>query len=102
MHWYNFVTSITEYTNMEEEKRFDLIKEVLANPRSQKDEVQALQEGLFEKLASSEAEMITQLREALPSLAVELARRLLAGPRPRSGLELETGGLQNGPIDHAG
>src|SRR4051812_16689928 len=45
-------------------------------------EVQALQEGLFDKLAASESEMVTQLREALPSLAVELARRLLAGFEP--------------------
>jgi flagellar assembly protein FliH len=45
-------------------------------------EVQALQDGLFQKLAATEAEMHTQLREALPALAVELARRLLAGYEP--------------------
>jgi flagellar assembly protein FliH len=45
-------------------------------------EVQALQEGLFQKLAGSEGEMLAQLRETLPSLALELARRLLAGFEP--------------------
>lgn len=45
-------------------------------------EVQALQEGLFQKLAATEAELQTQLREALPALAVELARQLLAGFEP--------------------
>lgn len=45
-------------------------------------EVQALQEGLFQKLAAVESEMLSQLRETLPSLAVELARRLLAGFEP--------------------
>lgn len=45
-------------------------------------EVQALQEGLFQRLAATESEMQTQLRESLPSLAVELARRLLAGFEP--------------------
>ena len=32
---------------MKDEKRFDLIKEVLTNPRSQKDEVQALQDTIY-------------------------------------------------------
>lgn len=45
-------------------------------------EVQALQEGLFQRLAATDSEMQTQLRESLPSLAVELARRLLAGYEP--------------------
>lgn len=45
-------------------------------------EVQALQEGLFQRLATTESEMQTQLRESLPSLAVELARRLLANYEP--------------------
>jgi flagellar assembly protein FliH len=45
-------------------------------------EVQALQEGLFEKLAVTESELLAQLRDTLPSLAVELARRLLAGFEP--------------------
>lgn len=45
-------------------------------------DVQALQEGLFQKLAASETELLSQLRETLPALAVELARRLLAGFEP--------------------
>lgn len=45
-------------------------------------EVQALQEGLFQKLAATEAELQAQLRESLPALAVELARQLLAGFEP--------------------
>jgi flagellar assembly protein FliH len=45
-------------------------------------EVQALQEGLFQKLAAAEADLLNQLRETLPSLAVDLARRLLAGYEP--------------------
>jgi flagellar assembly protein FliH len=45
-------------------------------------EVQALQEGLFQRLAATETELQSQLRESLPSLAVELARQLLAGFEP--------------------
>lgn len=45
-------------------------------------EVQALQEGLFQKLTAIEPEVLAQLRETLPSLAVEIARRLLAGFEP--------------------
>ncbi|MFT3783286.1 MAG: FliH/SctL family protein [Nibricoccus sp.] len=45
-------------------------------------EVQALQEGLFQKLTVTDTELQTQLRESLPALAVELARRLLAGYEP--------------------
>lgn len=45
-------------------------------------EVQSLQEGLFQKLASVDSEMLSQLRETLPALTVELARRLLAGFEP--------------------
>lgn len=45
-------------------------------------EVQALQEGLFQKLAATDADLQTQLREALPALAVEIARRLLANYEP--------------------
>jgi flagellar assembly protein FliH len=45
-------------------------------------EVQALQEGLFQRLAATESELQVQLRESLPALAVELARRLLAGYEP--------------------
>ncbi len=45
-------------------------------------EVQALQEGIFQKLTAAEADLTRQLRETLPSLAIELARRLLAGFEP--------------------
>lgn len=45
-------------------------------------EVQALQEGLFQKLAAVEVDLLSQLQETLPSLAVEIARRLLAGFEP--------------------
>jgi len=45
-------------------------------------EVQAMQEGLFQTLAATETDIQTQLRMALPALAVELARRLLAGYEP--------------------
>ena len=45
-------------------------------------EVQALQEGIFQKLAAAEADLITQLRDTLPSLAIEIARRLLSGFEP--------------------
>ena len=45
--WYNFVTSITEYTSMEDDKRLELAKEVLANPRNQKEEIQALQDTIY-------------------------------------------------------
>jgi flagellar assembly protein FliH len=45
-------------------------------------EVQALQEGLFQRLAATEVELQSQLRESLPALAVELARQLLAGFEP--------------------
>ena len=42
-------------------------------------EVQALQAGVLGKLVEVEPELHTQVREALPLLAVELAQRLLAG-----------------------
>ncbi len=45
-------------------------------------EVQALQENLFQKLTQVDGEIHTQLRESLPALAIELARRLLAGYEP--------------------
>ncbi|HRE80396.1 MAG TPA: FliH/SctL family protein [Opitutaceae bacterium] len=45
-------------------------------------EVQALQEGLFARLSESEATMYQQVRESLPALVVEVARRLLAGFEP--------------------
>jgi len=45
-------------------------------------EVQALQQGLFEKLAQVEPDLLEQLRATLPQLAIEISRRLLAGYEP--------------------
>ncbi|MEY2881926.1 MAG: hypothetical protein RLZZ15_4306, partial [Verrucomicrobiota bacterium] len=45
-------------------------------------EIQQLSDGLFQKLAAAEPALLAQLREALPALAVEIARRLLAGFEP--------------------
>jgi flagellar assembly protein FliH len=41
-----------------------------------------LGDGLFKKLAGLETVMVAQLRETLPGLAQEIARRLLAGYEP--------------------
>lgn len=41
-----------------------------------------LSQGVFKKLAELEPAMLGQIREALPGLAVEIARRLLAGYEP--------------------
>ena len=41
-----------------------------------------LSEGVLKRLAGAEVSVLQQLREALPSLAVEIARRLLAGHEP--------------------
>jgi flagellar assembly protein FliH len=41
-----------------------------------------LSEGVLKKLAAIEPSMLSQLREALPGLALEIARRLLAGFEP--------------------
>jgi flagellar assembly protein FliH len=45
-------------------------------------EMQQLSEGVLTKLTSVEASTVAQLREALPALAVDIARRLLAGYEP--------------------
>jgi flagellar assembly protein FliH len=45
-------------------------------------DVQSLQEGLFRRLATLDTDITAQLRDALPLLAVELARRLLADYEP--------------------
>ncbi len=42
----------------------------------------ALSEGVLKKLATLEPAILVQLRDALPELALELARRLLAGYEP--------------------
>lgn len=45
-------------------------------------DIQRLSEGVFGKLSAAEPALLAQLREALPGLAVEIARRLLAGYEP--------------------
>jgi flagellar assembly protein FliH len=45
-------------------------------------DVQRLSEGVFRKLAEIEPTLVTELREALPGLALEIARRLFAGFDP--------------------
>lgn len=45
-------------------------------------EVARLSDGVLGRLAGLEPALVAQLREALPSLAVEIARRLLAGFEP--------------------
>ena len=45
-------------------------------------DMQQLSEGVLSKLSQVETATATQLREALPALAVDLARRLLAGYEP--------------------
>lgn len=45
-------------------------------------DMEQLSEGVLRKLATVEADTLRQLREALPALAVDIARRLLAGYEP--------------------
>ncbi|MDD2763104.1 MAG: FliH/SctL family protein [Opitutaceae bacterium] len=45
-------------------------------------DVQHLQDGIFRRLAGLEPELLAQLQAALPGLALDLARRLLAGYEP--------------------
>jgi flagellar assembly protein FliH len=45
-------------------------------------DIQHLSEGVLTKLAQIEPALVVQLRDALPGLAVEIARRLLAGFEP--------------------
>lgn len=45
-------------------------------------DIEQLAEGVFKKLGTIEPGMIAQLREALPSLALDIAHRLLAGYEP--------------------
>ena len=45
-------------------------------------DVQQLSEGVLKELGSIEAALSNQLKEALPSLALEIARRLFAGFEP--------------------
>lgn len=45
-------------------------------------EIEQLAEGLFGKLTKVEPSLVAQLREQLPALALDIARRLLAGYEP--------------------
>ena len=45
-------------------------------------DVEQLSDGIFKKIAQMEPVLVAQLRDALPGLAVEIARRLLAGYEP--------------------
>jgi len=45
-------------------------------------DVQQLQDGIFGKLADVEPVLVAQLRASLPDLALDLARRLMAGFEP--------------------
>ena len=45
-------------------------------------DIQRLSDGVFSQLSAFEPAMLAQLRDALPGLAVEIARRLLAGYEP--------------------
>jgi flagellar assembly protein FliH len=45
-------------------------------------DIEQLSEGVFKNLANVEPAVIAQLRDTLPALAIEIARRLLAGYEP--------------------
>jgi flagellar assembly protein FliH len=45
-------------------------------------DVEALGDGVFQKLSVLEPALVSQLRDALPALALDLAKRLLAGYEP--------------------
>ena len=45
-------------------------------------EMEQLSDGVLQKLTTVESATLTQLREALPALAVDIAKRLLAGYEP--------------------
>lgn len=45
-------------------------------------DVEQLNDGVLQKLSGLEPVLVGQVREALPSLAIEIARRLLAGYEP--------------------
>lgn len=45
-------------------------------------DIQRLSDGVFSKVAELEPALVAQLRDALPGLAVEIARRLMAGFEP--------------------
>lgn len=45
-------------------------------------DIEQLGDGVFQKLAAVEPALVAQVRDALPALALDLARRLLAGYEP--------------------
>jgi flagellar assembly protein FliH len=45
-------------------------------------DIEQLGEGVFKKLAATEPALVAQLRDTLPALAIDIARRLLAGFEP--------------------
>lgn len=45
-------------------------------------DVESLGDGIFKKVSELEPQLLAQLREALPGLALDLAKRLLAGYEP--------------------
>src|SRR3954469_19928634 len=45
-------------------------------------DMEQLSDGVLQKLSTVEAATLNQLREALPALAVDIAKRLLAGYEP--------------------
>lgn len=45
-------------------------------------DIEQLRDGVFTKISQMEPVLVAQVREALPGLAVEIARRLLAGFEP--------------------
>jgi len=45
-------------------------------------EIEQLSDGVLQKLAAAEPALVSQVRDALPPLAVEIGRRLLAGFEP--------------------
>jgi flagellar assembly protein FliH len=45
-------------------------------------DIEALRDGVFNKISQLEPVLVAQLRDALPGLAIEIARRLLAGYEP--------------------
>jgi flagellar assembly protein FliH len=45
-------------------------------------DIEQLGDGVFKKLSALEPSLVTQVRDALPGLALDIARRLLAGYEP--------------------
>lgn len=45
-------------------------------------DIEQLGDGIFQKLAAVEGSLVAQLRDTLPAVAVDIARRLLAGYEP--------------------